>query len=134
LASIYGEVLSDPAVLEEYKPELETLIANWFVAPTEIDSIDGSREERARKSATKYGDGNSTGNFLVQLMEELGEVIEEANSANPETATISSETVEVQKRAFKALRFKADTKIKASKKSDATAEDNKYEGLTNKKL
>jgi len=104
LMEIYEEVVQDPVAIDKHKAELSSLMG-WLRADDPLGEND-ARKERAIKHAKKYGNGNETAHYLVQAIEELGEVLTELA---PET---NRDGLEIQKRALKVLRFGPDTVIK----------------------
>lgn len=106
LMRIYEAVKQDPARIEEFREELKT-IAPW----ARKTAASAERSERASKSAAKYGSSNPNANLLLQGIEEMNEVLTEvARRVGSKT-----ETLEIQKRALKTLRFGPKTVIKDDK-------------------
>ena len=103
-------VITWPNTFEHYKADLAEAL-KWFSSDA-TDNAD--RRNRAEKHAKKHGGGNLNAHYMVQLVEELGEVLSEQNPKD-------AKALEVQKRALKVLRFGASTVIKSGP----------YEGKTN---
>lgn len=120
LLEIYQEVKESPEAFETFKPELTELLGWLTIDPSQTDNKD--RKARAEKGANKYGNGNLKAHYLIQTIEELGEVLSERDRLAGVDNTSRSQDLEIQKRAMKVLRFGPGTVNKGT---------GPYEGKTN---
>ena len=112
---IYEKVASGAISIEEAKPLLVKELS--WMRSTDQAGDSTARQDRAKRGAARYGEGNPDAHLVLQLVEELGEMAAESTvSENP------SKPLEVLKRALKILRFGASTVIK---------QEGIYKGQTN---
>lgn len=120
MLEIYEDVQDNPRKFNGYKPELAQIMS-WFTSPSDRKG-NADRQARAMKHAEKYGKGNLEAHYLIQVIEELGEVLVERDRIGGSTGNQNQKGLEIQKRAFKVLRFGAETVNKGA---------GKYQGKTN---
>ena len=111
------QMLDNPESYDAIKANLVKALS-WF-SPKFLTGNNVERSDRAQKSARKYFPENRKAHYLIQLAEELNEVLTEVSG---EMDKAQLQQVEIQKRAFKVMRFGADTVIKQA---------GKYQGMTN---
>lgn len=112
IVDVYTSVLAGTTKIADHTAELGKLLS-WF--KTDATTQDNpERKARAEKGAAKYGNGNPEAHLLIQLAEEMGELLSEVNRLTGQK-DLSEATLEVQKRAFKVLRFGATTSNKDQK-------------------
>lgn len=118
LLELYDKIKNDPKKAAQSTSEIGKLMS-WFTSPVQENK---DRMDRAKKHAHKYGNGNLEAHYIIQLIEELGEVLQERDRIVGKSDETVSQDLEIQKRALKVLRFGADTVNKGA---------GAYQGKTN---